>query len=157
MTLFTKNFSLQKVLKIIELLLSITFLFGIVAWNIFSIDSFDEAIILSGSLLAFFYLIGNWWIHKPNKANKRIIVFTILYGFNLFCLIFALVYRSLDLTGSLQMLMLSTCISILTVFFDWISSINKEMVLNKWMGLKVALLGLTVLYLFLFDYIFPVS
>jgi len=94
-------------------------------------STFDQGILLCGTLLGAVYLIGHWWINKPKETLIRTVLITILYGLTFSSLTFTIVFKLLFLSGSNQLTMLSLILVIITMTIDFITSFDSERVLNN--------------------------
>lgn len=115
----------------IEKILGAGFFIGVVIRDIFGLYKYDQGILIFGTFLAILYLFANWWINKPTETTFRTVSITVLYGITFSCLTFTLLFKLLFLSGSDQMTVLSGILIIVTLSFDFLSSLNKTRVINK--------------------------
>jgi hypothetical protein len=99
--------------------------------DILGYSTFDQGILLCGTVLGAIYLIGHWWINKPKETSSRTVLITILYGLTFSSLTFTIVFKLLFLSGSNQMTILSLILVTTTMIIDFITSFNSERVLNN--------------------------
>ena len=102
-----------------------------------------------GTVLAFMYLIANWWINKPRQRNVRTISLTLLYGFVSCCLILSIIFQLLFYAGSDLLSVLSIFVLIIALGIDLTSSIKKDRVLRRPAFWRLGILTIFVVVLYI--------
>jgi len=127
-------------MKKVERILALTTILGVIIRDSTGFIKVSPMILLSGTLLAAIYLIGYWWIDRPQRTSLRTIYVSTLYGITSFGLTISLVFTLLFYQGADQMTFISFSFLIVVIIVDMLSSIGKRKVLTIPVSIRIAIL-----------------
>ena len=127
-------------MKKLERILALATILAVIIRDSTGFIKVSPMILISGTLLAAIYLIGYWWIGRPQRTSLRTICVSTLYGITSFGLTISLVFTLLFYRWGDQLTFLSFSSLIVAIVVDMLTSIGKKKVLTIPMSIRIAIL-----------------